>query len=128
MYLGLWTCAAAAGPPVHFCLCAAPALVDMCCLMMPGAVDVCCSGRARGVCTQVGAPDTHVHVHAPILCIVLSKPLVCAVFWCQAPWTCAAAAGPHVHAPSSPVLRRKPNRGRERDTGNSCLLPFSGWW
>ena len=62
-------------PPVHLRLCAAPC-VFVCCLMMPGAVDVCCSSRARGVCTQVGAPDTHVHVHAPILCMVLSQP------WC----------------------------------------------
>ena len=76
MCLALWTCAAAAGPPVNIRLCAAPSLVGMCCLVMPGAVDVCCSSRARGVCTRVSALDTHVHVRAPITCVVLSQP------WC----------------------------------------------
>ena len=134
---------------------------------MPGAVDLCCSSRARGVCTQVGAHNTHVHVHALILCMMLSQPwcvlfsgarrrgrvlrqlgLMCVhplhacsagsqtdgatvmqtrvtcshflggadttwgAFTCLASWTCAAAAGPTVPAPSACVIGRTPVNSR----------------
>ena len=127
MYLALGTCAAAAEPPVIFRLCAAPSLVGMCCLVMPSAVDVCCGSRARSVCTQVGAGGHPCSAACPHSLHDAATALVWAVFWCQAPWTCAAAAGPNVSAPSARVLSRKPDRRRDRDADKVRLLPFFGW-
>ena len=69
---------------------------------MPGAVDVCCGSRASCPyplslrAPRACYPSLSLHWHDPISARY--------VFWCPAPWTCAAAAGPMVFALSACVL------------------------
>ena len=94
-------CGCKGAPPLYgeWLPCSHP---ELCCV--PGAVDVCRGSRASCPCPfslrapRACYPFLGLHRHDPYSAR--------SVFWCPAPWTCAAAAGPMVFAPSTCRLSR----------------------